>query len=58
MATLESYGITNKLGYITADNHRANDTMCEELAKQLLDTLWQAVQRRLRCIGHIINIAV
>ena len=31
--------------------------MCEELQEQL-NTPWQAEQRRLRCIGHMINIAV
>lgn len=35
IATLELYGITKRLGYITVDNHRANDTMCEALARQL-----------------------
>ena len=58
IATLEAYGITDRLGYITADNHSANDTMCEELLKRLFDTRWQPVQRRLRCIGHMINIAI
>jgi hypothetical protein len=57
MTTLEAYGITDRLGYITADNHGANDTMCTELERQL-PTPWQAEQRRLRCVGHIINIAV
>ena len=57
MTTLEAYDITDRLGYITADNHGANDTLCAELERQL-QTPWQAVQRRLRCIGHIINIAV
>ena len=58
MATLEAYGTTDRLVYITADNHGANDTMCEELSKRLFNAQWQPVQRRLRCIGHIINIAV
>jgi hypothetical protein len=56
--TLEAYDITDRLGYITTDNHGANDTMCEELSKRLSYTQWQPKQRRLRCIGHIINIAV
>jgi hypothetical protein len=57
MTTLEAYGIIDKLGYITGDNHGANDTLCEALQEQL-STPWQAVQRRLRCVGHMINIAV
>ena len=35
MTTLEAYGITDRLGYITADNHGANDTMCAELERLL-----------------------
>jgi hypothetical protein len=58
MVTLQLYGITNKLGYITADNHGANDTMCEALARQLPQTDWQPEEQRLRCVGHIINIAI
>jgi hypothetical protein len=57
MTTLEAYGITDRLGYITADNYGANDTMCIELERQL-PTPWQAEQRRLRCVSYIINIAV
>ena len=56
LAALETYGIKDRLGYITADNHGANDTLCESIHEQLLD--WQPSKRRLRCVGHIINIAV
>jgi hypothetical protein len=58
VATLEAYKIKDKLGYITADNHRANDTMCRALSEQLPEINWQPVQQRLRCIGHMLNIAI
>ena len=53
--TLEAYGIKEKLGYITADNHSANDTLCCALSEQLAD--WDAVEGRLRCFGHMVNLA-
>ena len=57
ITTLEAYGITDRLGDITADNHGANDTLCEE-SERKLPIPWQAEQRRLRCVGHMINIVV
>ena len=53
---LEDYEIKERLGYITADNHGANDTLCKAIAKELVD--WSPSERRLRCVGHIINLAV
>jgi hypothetical protein len=58
VTTLEAYKIKDKLGYITTDNHGANDTMCRALSEQLPKTNWQPAQQRLRCIGHMLNIAV
>ena len=55
-STLEHYEIKDKAGYITADNHGANDTLCNALSQVLND--WDPQQRRLRCVGHIINLAV
>jgi hypothetical protein len=55
-STLEYYEIKEKAGYLTADNHGANDTLCEALSEVLND--WNPQQRRLRCVGHIINLAV
>ena len=55
---LKTYGISDKIGYITADNHGANDVMCREVERLLEGSHWQAKQRRLRCSGHIINIAI
>jgi hypothetical protein len=53
---LEFYGIKDNLGYLTADNATANDTLCRELG-ELIEG-WDPLQRRLRCLGHIINLAV
>lgn len=58
---LESYGIEKRLGYITADNASANDTLCRAIEESLSsrhDIDWDARQNRLRCLGHILNIAV
>ena len=56
LQTLDSYGIKDKLGYITSDNARENDALCRLLANGLED--WDPVERRLRCFGHIINLPV
>jgi hypothetical protein len=56
LSTLKDYQIDQKLGFITADNHGANDTLCRALSEELEH--WQPEQRRLRCLGHIINLAV
>ena len=53
---LDDYRVKDNLGYITADNATANDTLCSELG--LLIEGWIPLQRRLRCLGHIINLAV
>ena len=55
---LKTYGISDKIGYITADNHGANDVMCREVERLLEGSHWQAKQRRLRCSGYIINITI
>jgi hypothetical protein len=54
-ATLELFNIKGKAGFITADNHGANDTLCTALSEVLNN--WNPQQRRLRCIGHVINLA-
>jgi len=58
LRTLERYSITEKLGYITTDNHGANDTMCRAIESALQALNWTAKERRLRCAGHIFNIAI
>ena len=36
VTALKDYDIEEKLGYITTDNHGANDTMCKALSERLL----------------------
>ncbi|KAK5015218.1 hypothetical protein LTR39_002733, partial [Cryomyces antarcticus] len=54
--------IQHKLGYITSDNASANDTMMAAISEELaaLDppVLWDAVQHRVRCNGHCVNLAM
>ena len=59
MDVLQKYDIKHKLGFITADNATANDTLCRAIERQLaLDGIaWNAAAQRLRCLGHILNIA-
>ena len=56
---LQRYNIKHKLGFITTDNATANDTLCRAIERQLaLDGVaWDAATQRLRCLGHILNIA-
>lgn len=59
--TLESYGIEKRLGYVTADNASANDTLCRAMEESLSvrhGVSWDARHNRLRCLGHVLNIAV
>jgi len=59
--TLESYGIEKRLGYVTADNASANDTLCRAIEESLSirhGVSWDARHNRLRCLGHVLNIAV
>jgi hypothetical protein len=51
---LQRFGITNdKLGYFVLDNATNNDTTLAELAKTMG---FDPVQKRLRCMGHILNL--
>jgi hypothetical protein len=54
------YGITAKIGYIIGDNHGSNDTLCRARNTHLLEEYidWDPVHHRLRCIGHVLNLAV
>ena len=59
--TLQLYEIEDKIGWITGDNHGANDTLCRAIEDHLTATgitTWTAEFRRLRCIGHTINLPV
>lgn len=58
---LKEYDISANLGFIVADNATSNDTLCKELAKMIRQTgsvVWNPDMHRLRCIAHIIQLAV
>ncbi|KAJ6437909.1 hypothetical protein O9K51_09331 [Purpureocillium lavendulum] len=55
LTVIDSYGLHGQVGYFTLDNAYNNDTMLQAIAKACdFDT----AHRRLRCNGHIINLAV
>jgi hypothetical protein len=56
LEVVEEYDLRGKIGYFTMDNHDANDTMLDDIAKEI-DGL-DPVARRLRCSGHIMNLIV
>ncbi|EGU86823.1 hypothetical protein FOXB_02659 [Fusarium oxysporum f. sp. conglutinans Fo5176] len=55
LRVINSYGIQDKIGYITFDNAYNNDTMLQAVAKACG---FNAAHRRLCCNGHVINLAV
>jgi len=60
-AVLKDYGIVRKLGAIIGDNAGTNDTLCTAIRKymeKVEGTEWDDTRWRLRCTGHIINLAV
>jgi hypothetical protein len=61
LPVLEDYGIVRKLGSIVCDNHTANDTLCRTVGTYLWkeeEIEWDPTYRRIRCTGHVINLAV
>ncbi|KAF5537639.1 ribonuclease H [Fusarium phyllophilum] len=60
--TLQKFNITaQSLGYYIGDNATSNDTCLEELSKVLeaeSGAEYPHKRRRIRCIGHIINLAL
>ncbi|KAM3537959.1 hypothetical protein ARSEF1564_009122 [Beauveria bassiana] len=52
---IDSYGMRDKTGYFTLDNASNNDTILRALANTFG---FNPAHRRLRCHGHIINLAV
>lgn len=52
---IEDYEIRDQLGYFVTDNAGNNDTAIDSLCDSLG---LEAESRRLRCLGHIINLAV
>jgi len=55
LSILRSYSIQEKIGYFTLDNASNNDTAIEEIGRALG---FDGKRRRIRCFGHIINLAV
>ncbi len=49
LRAINCYGFKERVGYITTDNATCNDTLCEELSKELVN--WKTPERRLRCVG-------
>jgi hypothetical protein len=57
---LTDYSILRKIGCIMGDNATTNDTLCRAFSIHLeqQEIIWDPIGRRLRCTGHIINLAV
>lgn len=58
--TCQDYSILHRLGWITSDNVTVNDTLLRSIETHMRDSgiaTWTEKTRRLRCIGHIINLA-
>src|SRR5271170_1994853 len=61
LPVLQDYGIVRHIGAIISDNHTANDKLCRTIGQHLLEKEginWNATHKRIRCNGHIINLAV
>jgi hypothetical protein len=59
LSLFEDFGVIPKLGYFIGDNHPSNDVLCRALSSAIESKVpWDAAQHRLRCNGHILNLAV
>lgn len=60
LKVLKDFRITDKLGYFIMDNAYSNDTLVRVVADALKDegVYYNYHERRLRCNGHVINLAV
>ncbi len=57
---IDWYGVARKLGYYIGDNHGSNDKCCRFMSSHLRKQYqihWDAKTRRIRCHGHVINLA-
>jgi hypothetical protein len=56
---IKEYEITDRLGWFITDNASNNNTAIDQVLRTLLPDLTpdQRVERRLRCWGHILNLA-
>ena len=59
-SVLQEFGLSKKVGYLTPDNASNNDTALQFLCKRLQEQgiLFDPLEHRLHCIGHIINLVV
>jgi hypothetical protein len=58
--TIKDYSLGSRLGWITSDNVGVNDTLVRAIEAFMRAegiSYWTEKTRRLRCIGHIINLA-
>ena len=53
---VREYQIQDQIGYFTMDNATSNDKMLRYIAEELPE--FDAVKQRVRCSGHVINLAV
>jgi hypothetical protein len=56
LKVVQEYGIAEKIGYIQADNAGNNDTYVAAIFNEI-SPFTEPVHHRLRCHGHIINLA-
>ena len=56
IAVIEEYELKDRLGYFMLDNVTSNDTCVREILAKLQPNL-DPKKRRLRCFGHIVNLA-
>jgi len=58
---LQEYDIRNKVGYCVGDNHGSNDKLLRRLSIKLkeagIEAQFDPEQHRIRCHGHVLNIA-
>lgn len=60
LQVLENYNVAPKIGWHTRDNATSNDTTLQHLEQLLYakGIIFNAKQRRVRCIAHIINLSL
>jgi hypothetical protein len=61
LPVLQDYGIVRRLGSVVSDNASTNDRLCRTISlylKEEEEIKWDPTFRRIRCIGHVINLAV
>ena len=58
---LKDYELLNRISYCVGDNHGSNDKLLRKLSTRLkeekIEARYDAQQHRIRCHGHVLNIA-